>query len=553
MAILIMAASIVFGLLAWSTFSFIANYVQARRIGLPILISPVNPMNPVWVLFNKQLVPYLNLLPFGLGTFATYSTLGWSFQHKYHLHAKHGDVFVIVNPGKNVVTVADASAVDEITSRRKDFQKAAEMYKALEIFGPNVDTVEGETWQRHRRLTTPPFNERNSNFVWRESLTQAKGMLHSWLTNSKDGVPMSDQDTMVLALHVLTAAGFGKSYEFAGGLQNPAKGHSMTYKDALRIILANILITIITSSINLPSWLLPRRAVEVAEAKDNFKRYMVEMVEEERTAIAEKAEESDNLMSVLIRASESSQGGEKGRNGLTDDEIYGNLFIYNLAGHETTANTLAYAVALLATNTKCQDWIGEELDAVFGPETTTDAWQYEKAFPQLQRCLALMYETLRLYGPVIFIPKYTNESPQRLVLSGKECTIPAHTYVYIDSIALHTMPQHWGSDSLVWRPQRWINAQDEMHQPAPGTFVPWAAGPRVCPGKKFSQVEFVAVIACLLRRHRVEPVAERGETPAEANKRTLRLVEDSELEVTMKMKEPKRIRLRWFERSQVKA
>lgn len=391
------------------------------------------------------------------------------------------------------VIVANADTVEQITIQRKDFQKAEAMYKPLEVFGPNLDTVEGETWQRHRRITTPPFNERNSAFVWRESMTQAKDMLQSWMMGSSTvGVTTTDSDTMTLALHVLTAAGFGKSYSFAGGLTKPAEGHSMTYKDALKLILKNVMVTIIISSAKLPAWMLPRKVLNVSEAIANFKSYMIEMVEEERDSIAKGEGEKDNLMSVLVRAAELSKADEKGRNSLTDEEIVGNLFIYNLAGHETTANTLAYAVALIAANRDVQDWIGEEIEAVFGSDDMLERWQYEKAFPRLKRCLALIYETLRLYSPVFFIPRYTNNVAQSLDINGREYTIPAKTYVSVNSIALHTMPRYWRSDSLVWRPNRWIIRSsdakglegEEFLQPPPGSYVPWANGPRICPGKK---------------------------------------------------------------------
>lgn len=507
MAFLLLAFSVAFACLSWHLLCLVSNYRQARRIGLPILITPVDVMNPVWVLTQQWLVPLLKRLPFGLGYFANYSYLSWAFADKYSLHDRLGDAFVIVGPATNQVIVANAEAVEDIASRRKDFQKSEAMYKPLEVFGPNLDTVEGETWQRHRRITTPPFNERNSNLVWRESITQAGDMLRSWISaSSAGGISSTDSDTMTLALHVLTAAGFGKSYPFSGGLTKPAEGHSMTYKDALKIILRNLLITIIMSSAKLPSWLLTRKVLDVSEAITNFKSYMAEMVEEERTSIAKGEADKDNLMSVLVRAAELSKADEKGRNSLTDDEIFGNLFIYNLAGHETTANTLAYAVALMATNKGVQDWVGEEIDEFFGSEDDVKTWDYEKAFPQLKRCLALMYETLRLYGPVVFIPKYTNDSSQDLIVNGKEYTIPSKTYVSINSMALHSMPRYWGPDSMVWRPGRWIITvqgegglkAEEFFQPVPGSFVPWAHGPRICPGKKFSQVEFVAVISCLL-------------------------------------------------------
>jgi cytochrome P450 len=554
MAFFLLAFTSAVALLSWHLLCIYSNYKQACRIGLPIIVTPINILNPVWMLVQRWFAPLLKRVPFGLCDFVHYSILGWNFADKYSLHDRLGDAFVIVGPAESQVIVANAEAVEDIASRRKDFQKSEAMYKPLEAFGPNLDTVEGDTWQRHRRITTPPFNERNSNLVWRESISQAGDMLQSWMSaSSTGGITSTDSDTMTLALHVLTAAGFGKSYKFAGGLTKPADGHSMTYKEALKIILKHILLTIVMSFAQFPAWMLPRKVVKVSEAMGNFKAYMAEMVEEERRSIANGEGDKDNLMSVLVRAAELSKADEKGRNSLTDEEIFGNLFIYSIAGHETTANTLAYAVALMSTNRGVQDWIGEELDAVFGPEQNVDKWQYEKAFPQLKRCLALMYETLRLYGPVFFIPKYTNAGHPTIKINEREYMIPPKTYVVLNSMALHSMPRHWGSDSLVWRPDRWIiPSQDEnglkcedFFQPTPGSYVPWAHGPRICPGKKFSQVEFVAVVACLLRCHRVELVLLEGESHAKASERILKVVQDSDLELTLKMNRPENIKLKW--------
>ena len=575
MAFLLLTFCALIAYLSWHLLCLYTNYQQARRIGLPIIITPINVMNPIWILTQSWLGPLLSTLPFGLGGFVDYSTLSWPFAAKHAIHDRLGDAFTIVNPGENHVVVADADAVEEILTRRKDFQKSEAMYKALEVFGPNLDTVEGDTWQRHRRITTPPFNERNSSLVWRESLAQTRDMLQSWTsTTSSDGITSTDSNIRTLALHVLTAAGFGKSYSFAdGGLTKPADGHTMTYKDALTTILRHILITVVVSSATFPTWMLPRKVWTVSEAIANFKAYMTEMVEGERAAMANGEENKDNLMSVLVRAAELSKADEKGRNSLTDKEIFGNLFIYNLAGHESSANTLAYAVTLLSTNRAVQDWIGEEVDAVFETRDDVETWEYEQAFPQLKRCMALMYETLRLYGPVIFIPKYTNEASRTLVINEKEYTIPSKTYVNINVAAIHSTPKYWGTDSMVWRPNRWIitppsssstttapqastdglptkspSSDESFLQPLPGSYVPWAHGPRICPGKKFSQVEFTAVVACLLRHHRVEPVRHDGESLAGAAARVLKAVEDSELEVTLKIRHPEEIKLKWTER-----
>lgn len=253
-----------------------------------------------------------------------------------------------------------------------------------------MDTVNGEAWQRHRRLTTPPFNEKNSALVWSETLDQANDMVAGWERKiGQDGAEMS-ADTMKLALHVLSGAGFGKSYKFTGGMTSISEGHTMSYAESLASILRHMLIPIIASRVNAPSFLLPKFIKDMKIAMAEFKQYMVEMVEEERALIKTgRPDQKENLMSVLVRANESSASEGKERTSLTDEEIYGNLFIWNLAGHDTTAKVLAYAMTLLSVNLPVQEWLSDEINRVFG-NTTSEEWNYEENFPKLKRCLALM-------------------------------------------------------------------------------------------------------------------------------------------------------------------
>ena len=95
--------------------------------------------------------------------------------------------------------------------------------------------------------------------------------------------------------------------------------------------------------------------------------------------------------------------------------------------------------------------------------------------------------------------------------------------------AIHTNPAYWGPDALQFRPNRFITTtsstdEERLVQPPGANFIPWAAGPRVCPGKKFAQVEFVAVIAKLFMKHRVIARLEAGETNAMAAERLGRIL-----------------------------
>ena len=170
------------------------------------------------------------------------------------------------------------------------------------------------------------------------------------------------------------------------------------------------------------------------------------------------------------------------------------------------------------------------------------------------------YETLRLYPPVVFIPRYTGTQSATLKLKGKEYTLPPKTDIIISIGSLNTTPKLWGTDSLSFRPDRWISqtrgskaVEHEELKPLPIGFLPWSVGPRSCPGKKFAQVEFVAVIAHLFRRHCVKAVSEPGETMEAVKKRLFEIIEDSALEVTIKMNHPEKAQLVWEERAWLKA
>ena len=137
---------------------------------------------------------------------------------------------------------------------------------------------------------------------------------------------------------------------------------------------------------------------------------------------------------------------------------------------------------------------------------------------------------------------------QTLKVNGTSYTIPKNTFVGVNLAGLHTSSASWGDNALQWLPSRWITADDKLATMPTGAFLPWAAGPRVCPGKKFSQVEFVAVMACLLKDYTVEPDAE-GEHLKEAAARALmEEAKQSSFNFLLKVKHPEKIKLRCVRR-----
>ena len=130
MELLTILATLILASSLWTLFFVTSNYNIARRIGLPVIISPVSALNPIWLLTYRTFPAVLSLrhLPFGLGRWARCTAMGWTFQDKHALHDERGPVFTIVTPGVNEVTVADPQATHYILSRRKEFIKPAVMY-----------------------------------------------------------------------------------------------------------------------------------------------------------------------------------------------------------------------------------------------------------------------------------------------------------------------------------------------------------------------------------------------------------------------------------------
>ncbi|KAG8525756.1 uncharacterized protein KY384_000516 [Bacidia gigantensis] len=419
--------------------------------------------------------------------------------------------------------------------------------------------AEGPDWQRQRRLTAPAFNEQKSPLVWAESLRQAGDMLQSWLSHDASGFTSTSDDIRTLALDVLAYTGFQKSYAWRSKKEAAIVDQAMTYRDSLSIILANVLTIVVLSPRFFQLPCLPQRLRRVGVAIKEFKNYMLSQITEERRLEALGHAGSGTLVSNLVRASsEDSQGKSSQMKPLTIDEILGNIFVFNFAGHDTTAISMNYALMLLVARPDIQDWIGEEVK-FYLKDGQSATWKYEDSFEKLKRCRAILLETLRLYNPLPGIIKYTS-TVQTLKVNGKSLHIPTNTLVVPALQTLHTHPKYWGADSLSWQPERWIRSSppssqtqgdtpsilnEELLEPEKGTFIAWSEGMKKCPGKKFAQVEAVAVLARLFRDHRVDPVPMNGCSTAQMLAKVMAAVEDSDVELLLGMRDPRSVSVQW--------
>ncbi|KAI1113688.1 cytochrome P450 [Nemania sp. NC0429] len=484
--------------IAWTIYSALCvlrNYSSARQLGLPIRVLPISHGNPFWMIVDRKVTLFFRRLPFGDNNFTRYNWRGWE-----------------VTPGRNWLYLCNPEALLEVFRRRSDFPRPLQLYELLNIFGSNLSTVDGQQWKKQRKITASCFNDSNGEVVWAESLDLAADMLKFW--SSKDAVSSTADDVRTLSLHVLSKAGFGKSFKFQSQDDHATANPALDYKESLKMVLDNCILIMALGTKFLSRPWLPRKLRKVHQACVAFQRHMTSVYEGEKRAHEQGLSTDRNLLSSLIRASNEeaskfpngSTGTPSGGGGLTESEIYGNMFVFNFAGHDTTAHTLMFAIAFLAAKPHVQDWLSEELHTVFA-DRAPGRWDYQRDLPKLVRCHAVLMETVRLYTPVP-VAKWTEGSAQTLQVG----------------------------DKLVPRPPDTMNDGRQA----------WSEGERSCPGKKFSQVEFVATMAVLFKDWRVSPQRLEGEQDADARGRLLRLIEtDSAQVLLLQMLHPERAPLRW--------
>ncbi|KAL8941875.1 MAG: hypothetical protein Q9216_001985 [Gyalolechia sp. 2 TL-2023] len=371
----------------------------------------------------------------------------------------------------------------------------------------------------------------------------------------------------------MSGAIFGQTYPFRGADEeaSSAKEDSSSYGRALKIILDRCIPLLVLGRKNLSNSWLPQSFQELYQATLIFQEHMTKAYESGKRAMMGNEQQEKNLMTSLIRASQANVSPKEGttgshQEGLTEQEVYGNVFVFNFAGHDATANSLAIAICLLATRPDVQDWIAEEINAVLAGVDSPES-SYEAVFPHLPRCLAVVFETVRLYTAVA-IAKSTGSSPQPLKLGTDTVLIPKNTMIIPNYSALHTHPRYWGNDSLEFEPSRWIvpnphvpktndphtavsHPKEHLNEPANrnSPFVGWSGGARGCPGRKFAQVELVGVLVGLFRDFKVKLVPLKGEDDEMARARLLDQIRtDTCMRLLLQMLHPERAVLQWRRR-----
>ncbi len=186
---------------------------------------------------------------------------------------------------------------------------------------------------------------------------------------------------------------------------------------------------------------------------------------------------------------------------MTDEQLRDEAMTLFMAGHETTANTLAWVFLALSPHPEAEAKLHAELDAVLGDRAPTVA-----DLPDLKYAEQVVTETLRLYPTVWLLGREAIEPTE---VGGYQ--IPVGTTVYMSQWVIQRDPRFF-DDPLAFRPERWDDdLAKKLHRYA---YFPFGGGPRICIGNGFAMMEAVLLLATIARRFRPRVPARRPDHAA---------------------------------------
>jgi cytochrome P450 family 135 len=370
---------------------------------------------------------------------------------------RYGDVFRLRFIGMgDLVYVANPEGVKEIFTGDPETFHAGESNEFMEpILGPaSVLLLDEKAHLRQRRLLLPPFHGDSVRRYVELMREIAEREVAGWPL----GVPFPIRPRMqAITLEVILRAVFG--IERADRLEQ--------LRSVLPRLLAtsNVVVWLPWLRRNLGPWSPWARFMRVRRAADDL------LYGEIRRRREEGDIERDDILSMLLRAR-----GEDGEP-MSDGELRDELMTVVVAGHETTATALAWAIELLLRNPVSLERLREELAA--GDEAYLDA---------------VVKETLRLRPVVVDVARFLTRPVQ---IRGRE--VPAGVHVVPTIAGVHLREESY-SEPHSFHPERFLG-----EQPEPYSWIPFGGGVRRCIGASFAVTEIKAVLPVLLDKMSLRP------------------------------------------------
>ena len=380
-----------------------------------------------------------------------------------------------------VVREPDA-AREVLVGRAASFPKGKLMDAMLRaLTGYSIFISNGEAWRRQRAIIDQAFE----NARVREVFGLMREAAEAFCDRLDAAVPSEGAATLDIDVETMHFAGdviFRTIYSEPMG-ERDAREIFTAFDRFQRIAFAHSYIAMV----RFPMWLLPshwRGRRDAATIRAALQRPIARRLA--RIANGEATPDND-ILATLISAPDPVTGTRFDARELLDQVAM--LF---LAGHETSAAALGWALYLIANSPDIQSRMRAEVDAAIG--------QRPPEFSDLRKMPLVrdvFQETLRLYPPVAFLAR---DSAEDTKLAGQ--SIEAHSPTVVPTWLLHRHTAYW-KDADRFDPGRFSDPETKSARAC--AFMPFSMGPRVCSGTAFALQEATLALAEFTRRFEIAP------------------------------------------------
>jgi len=362
-----------------------------------------------------------------------------------------------------------------LLDQRDKFSKRTQIRLLSPLLGSGILTSEGAEWKWQRQAAAPVFRPESLETFVPAFVRAAEARLAEWRSapegaTTRIDIEMTRATFDVIAATLLPSADptLPAAVQKSVAMLTAAGGWDLLF-----------------ASLNLPAWLPHPGMASSVRAMKTLRSRVAEVVRERRAMVGEAGADLARRL-IDARDPESSQA-------MGDERLVDNLLTFYLAGHETTAKALTWTLYLLARSREWSDTVAEEVARVVGNDAVTAA-RAEKLVVTQQ----VLKEAMRLYPPV---PIMSRQALVDLEVEGH--AIRAGTSMLIPIYAVHRHERRW-DDAHAFRPERFA---PEREAAIPRyQYMPFGAGPRVCIGRAFAQLEATAMLATFVRAASFEPV-----------------------------------------------
>jgi cytochrome P450 len=386
------------------------------------------------------------------------------------MHRTYGP-FVRTRLPMQLYFVSEPAVIDEILVKKADsFRKDRTSRLLGRVVGNGLLVNEGEPWRRQRRLMQPAFHQRHLQTYADLMVGAVERAAAGWQADQLRNV---HDDMMAVTMAIVAEALFGTE---VGGHANQVGGAIAAMMEEFGRILG------LAARFQPPAW-VPTRANRRFRASARQIDGLIQRIIDQRK---QNPAQREDLLSLLIQARDEDGAG------MSDTQIRDEAMTLFLAGHETTALALTYALFLLAQHPADQARVADEVARVLGNRRAT--FDDVGALTETEW---VVLETMRLYPPAWALGR---QALAEVEVGGFR--FPRGAEFVMSPWVVHRDPKLF-PDPDRFDPQRW---RDNLQQRLPRfAYFPFGGGPRVCIGNRFAMMEAKLVLATLLQRFRVAP------------------------------------------------